>query len=69
MRLKANGFETAGTYPGTAGWTTFSPFAIGANAHYLVNNLRNGSVAVNKVSANGVGASTIWWGTWTPGWA
>jgi hypothetical protein len=53
------------------GWTTFMPFELGGQPHYLAYKVDTGQVTIDRVNPTGQDVTTVWGkpaGGWTKGW-
>lgn len=56
----------AGTW--TTGWTTFMPFVLNGQTHYLAYKIKTGQATIDVIRLDGRGVDTIWGGSWSTGW-
>lgn len=55
----------------STGWTTFMPFMLGGQPHYLAYKEGSGQVSLDRIKPNRHGVDTLWSGdagSWTTGW-
>jgi hypothetical protein len=51
------------------GWTSFAPFSLGNEVHWLVYNRSSGAVRIDRVLPGGQGIEVRWRSTWGKGWS
>jgi hypothetical protein len=49
-------------------WTSFVPFMLNGQPHYLAYKVDNGEVQIDRIRPDGKGIDNIWKSTWKTGW-
>ena len=61
-------WPTQGVAKFTKGWTTFVPFVLNGQPHYLAYKVGTGAVHIDRIRADGQGVDNVWKGQWSKGW-
>ena len=72
IRSDGQGVDTIWPAEGVAkwskGWTSFVPFVLSGQPHYLAYKVATGRVNIDRIRPNGDGVDTLWDGQWSKGW-
>ena len=62
------GTRTVSTGTWERGWTTFSPFTLGGQPHYLAHSAGTRQITLDRIRPDGKAVDTLYTETWSPGW-
>jgi hypothetical protein len=54
---------------GPAGWSSFMPFELNGQPHYLTYMIKTGQVNINRIQPDGRGVEPVWADNWSAGWS